>query len=308
VLSNSSDRVADKMDGYLFYLLYERGLSKNTIIHYSHDLSLFMRYMARQLSIEPLQLRLAAITPEHICSFLDYLRDERGNTNRSTKRRLAALRSFFDYIVAVASTPSKPLRNPASVVLPPSAPEPLPSPLSLEDSVSLLRAVRAHGPNPKRDYAIMRLFLHCGARLSEVLELNREHISLEGEFVRLDAFGVRDRLIPLSEETGNALAAYLKARPTVSSPRVFINRNGRPISKGAIYHAIDKCASAASLSHKKVTVSMLRHTCFTLLAKEGFTAEELQTLAGLRRIQTPRAYLRLASKEQQTPDGSNADD
>lgn len=308
MLSYSLGRVSDKLDGYVFYLRYGRGLSNSTITNYNHDLSLFMRYMARQLHIEPLQVRVAAITPTHIHAFLNYLSQERGNSNRTLKRRLAALRSFCDYVVLVDSTINRPLSNPALMVLPPTAPEPLPNPLSLEESKALLRAARAHGPNPKRDYAILRMFLHCGARLSEVLKLELAHVNPTGGFVRLGACGERDRLVPLSEETGNALKAYLQVRPAVPSPRVFINRNGNPISKGAIYHAIDKCASAASLSHRRITVGTLRHTCFTLLAGIGFTAKDLQALAGLRRIQTPRAYLRLANEEQQPPSDSDTDD
>ena len=171
----SADFVIDKecIEGYMRYLCSEKELSPRTTIHYGHDVTMFMRYVAKQLGTNRRQIRINDITPSHIQAFLDYLQEERGNNCRSTKRRLAALRSFFDYAIDTSPAARDSFRNPALAVLTPAPPESIPQPLTAEEAISLLRAARAHGPNPKRDYAIIRLFLHCGARLSEVLQLDK---------------------------------------------------------------------------------------------------------------------------------------
>jgi site-specific recombinase XerD len=286
--------LSDVVDGFLYHLRDVRGLSPHTVVHYGHDLSLFLRYSARQLDIDLLELRLDDVTSDHIQDFLQYLTEARGNSARSVKRRLAALRTFFSYVIEkhCSSSVQNGYHNPALAVSLPAVQEPPPPTLTVEEARQLLRAARVHAPNPVRDYAIMRLFLQCGARLSEVLLLDFEHINLSKGFVQLGAGTDRERFVPLSEDTYEALTAYLTMRPNVPSNRVFISRRRTPITKGTVYHVFRRCLSAAALSG--VTIYTLRHTCFTLLAQEGFTASELKELAGFRRLQTAQAYLRLA--------------
>ena len=296
------DGVLDRrcIDHYMHYLCSEKGMSPLTVIHYAHDVTMFMRFVAKQLGDQQ-QLRITDITPQHIQAFLDYLQEDRRNNRRSAKRRLAALRSFFDYAIGMSPTLRGSFGNPALVILTPTPPDSIPRPLTAEEATSLLRAVRAHGPNPRRDYAILRLFLHCGARLSEVLHLDLDDINLDEMYVRLDANGKRDRLVPLSEETARALQDYLRERPDVPSPRVFINRSRKPISKGAVYYALAKSVASPSLPPNSVTINRLRHNCFTLLAKAGLTVEELQAVAGLRDKKAPRLYVRLAREQSVDP-------
>lgn len=298
--------LTDAVDDFLVYLRFLSGLSMNTVTHYGHDLSLFLRYLADRSGASLQALSLEDVTPAHIEGFLRYLTEERGNSDRSVKRRLAAVRSFFTY--AMQQQPNGrngSMTNPALAVSAPSVYEPPPLTITGEEAVRLLRATRAHGPNPVRDYAIMRLFLHCAARLSEVLALELDDIDLVHDLVRLGAATDRDRLVPLSEETRRALCAYLVARPAVPAAMVFISRRGRPITKGAIYHLVDKCIGAAALNGLRISIHTLRHTCLVMLAREGFTVTELQKLAGLRRRQTAAIYIRLAAElaaQEEQPD------
>lgn len=298
VVTYSPRTIADVIDGFLFYLQNVRRLSVYTVFHYGHDLSLFLRFLAHEQGKSTLDLTLEDVTPQHVQGFLRFLTTQRHNSERSAKRRLAALRSFFAYAyepVTSAET-SVAYYNPARSVSTPHANEPPPQALSGSDALRILRAARAHGANPVRDYAILRLFLHCGARLSEVLQLKLSDINLTDNWIRLGGGGKRDRIVPLSDETNHALAQYLSNRPCVAYDNVFISRNLHPITKGTIYHLVSKCLSNVALDCH-VNLHTLRHTCYTMLAKEGFAAHEIQALAGLRRPQTPRIYVHMAAAE-----------
>ncbi len=295
-LSPKRRYLADAIDGFLFYMENVKHLSPHTVFHYGHDLSLFMRYLSQLKGVPLLELALPEVVPAHIDGFLHFLTAERGNSQRSAKRRLAALRTFFAYIWDEYTEEEGGSINPAMLVPVPRIREAPPKALTEGETLSLLRAARAHAPYPARDYCLLQVFLSCGARLAEVLELSLDDCDIKEGYICLGRGTKRERLLPLDTEAIHALIAYLATRPPVATDRVFVNRYGRPITKGAIYHLMGRCLSAADLSDKGITIHTLRHTCFARMAREGFSPQALQGLAGLSRLQTPRIYVKMATE------------
>ena len=287
--------LSDYIGEFLNYLENKKHLSPHTVFHYGHDLSLFVRYLSLKNKCTMLEVKLENVKDEHIDGFLNYLVEERNNCLRSAKRRLSAIRSFYTYISNMLPKFRDTLGNPATAVPIPRVNEPLPKILTDDEVISLLRAARSHSPFPPRDYAILRLFLNCGARLSEVLELEIDDFNQSNGTIRFGRNTRRERNLPLSPETLHAMVTYLTTRPLATSERIFINRLGNPITKGAVYHLLGRCLSAASLSDKGITIHSLRHTCFANLAREGFSPDEIRSISGLRRVQTTRIYERIAS-------------
>jgi site-specific recombinase XerD len=291
--------LADEIDGFLAYLKYTKGLQMATVFHYSHDLTLLLRYLARVLQCGVLDVTIAMVTPQMIEDFFSYLSEERQNSIRSNKRRLAAVRAFFNYIYSKSEIAEQlNTANPVEDIRSEQVEEKPPEYLSEAQVLRLLRAARADGTEPKRDYAILRLFLHCGASLSEVLAMRLQDVNLTQSYVRLAWGSAHARVVPLSDETRHAIAQYINVRPTSDHEKLFLSRWGLPITKGAIYHMLAKCKSSANLgAEAKVTTQTLRHTCFAHLAKKGFSACEIQALSGLRSTQMPRTYVRLVQPE-----------
>jgi len=283
--------LVDVIEGFLYNLENVRHLSPHTIFHYGHDLTLFMRYISSQTKSTVNELSLADITTEMIDGFLVNMKEERNNSERSIKRRLSTLRSFCTYTWDLEVKD-----NPALAVPLPSISEKLPDPLSKGDVLALLRAARAHAPNPARDYAILQLFLYCGARLSEVLQLTVTDVLFADGCIRLGRNTTRDREILLPSETIHSLFAYLMKRPDVEPRALFLNRYKKPITKGAIYHSLARSISAGGLRNLNINVDILRHTCFTKMAREGFSPAEIMMYSGLHRIHTPKLYTKLAQK------------
>lgn len=297
----SSPLLADAVDKFIVSALKVNQLSRVTVFHYGHDLSIFMRYIASVLGVSPLAIPLNQITSQHVEAFLTFLTEERGNSPRSIKRRLAALRSFFAYATDPFALGETGLiyvgKNPTANIRAPRVKKADPHVLTAREAANLLRAVRAHSPNPDRDYAMFRVFLHCGATLSDILNLEMRDINVHDRCVRLSAGTERERYVPLSDGTLSALLAYLRSRPRVRCSNVFINRRRQPISRSTVSGTLARCATAAKLDPTAIKTHTLRHTCFTLLAKQGFTAPEIQRLAGFRRVGSAELYLRLAERQ-----------
>jgi integrase/recombinase XerD len=293
--------LADEIDGFLAYLGTKRGLSSATVFHYSHDLSLLLRYLARTNGCEVLDVTIEMATSEAIQSFFTYLSEGRQNCVRSNKRRLAAVRSFFNYIYSQTTKRSN-TANPVGDITVQKAELKPPQILTDTQVMQLLRAARSDGPFPVRDYALLRLFLHCGASLSEVLNAQLQDVNLTSAYIRLAWGTSHSRVVPLSEETRHAIAQYIICRPNSNTERLFLNHRGQPITKGTVYHLLAKCKSYAKLSpDTKINSQVLRHTCFGRLAKEGFSVSEIQALAGLRSSQMARSYVRLVQPSNKQP-------
>jgi site-specific recombinase XerD len=291
--------LADEIDGFLTYLKFTKRRSIATVFHYSHDLTLLLRYLARVLQCEVLEVTIGMVTSQMIEGFFTYLSEERRNSARSNMRRLAAVRAFFNYIYAESETTEKqnainPVRD---IRMERAEVKPL-QVLTEAQVLRLLRAARTNDNDPERDYAMLRLFLHCGASLSEVISMKLQDVNLTQGYVRLAWGSAHARVVPLSDETRHAIAQWISHRPESDHDRLFLNRSGLPITKGAIYHMLAKCKSRANLGPEiRVTTQTLRHTCFAHLAKQGFSAEEIQELSGLRNAYMPRNYVRLALSE-----------
>ncbi|HHW10645.1 MAG TPA: tyrosine-type recombinase/integrase [Firmicutes bacterium] len=285
------------MPGFHDYLKDTRNLSAQTVFHYGHDMIMFQRYLAKDSGKEILELKLGDVTQESIDGFLQHL-EERGNCTRSRKRRLAAIKSFIAYVNGSADGQGA-LSFDFTGIIKEKVKEGDFLFVSEEQIDALLKAARVQSLWPQRDYAVLIMFAGCGARLAEVINLDVDDVDLENGLICLGKDSRRERIIPLPAEAQEALYRYLISRLDSSSRRLFLNCRQKPITKGAIYHLMGKCLSTAALSDKKITIHMLRHTCFINLAAGGASAQEIKRLAGLARLKAAKQYIRQAEAMKQ---------
>lgn len=279
------------LDDFVNHLDIERGLSKNTIDGYKLDLHIFHEFLKETLSST---FALEQIKKIHIRSYLRYLKVERENGHAAMNRKISSLSTFFDFLMKEEYISSNPLQSITRV----KKAKNLPIFLSLQESLDLLASIKETSSFPERDHAIYLLFLQTGCRLSELVHLTLEQLQLEEGFVRFLGKGNKERIVPLLPETIHALREWLAARkPIFDTKRVFLNRFGRPLGKRGVQNNLKRFLKEAGLHREGLSVHKLRHTCLTLLHKEGVNIKLLKEIAGHTNISTTEIYTHVMNEE-----------
>jgi len=291
----------------------------NTLLSYGYDLQVFLN---------SIQKPVLEITPIDILAFIESQQsasNRQGRTNglsikgpglsnRTIKRRLAAVTGFYEYLSVYHDLPLKTSPIPRGLVRRKTswgnwygrpattplvrAPETLPRPLDSEEIRPFIDSMRFH-----RDKAMVLLMLLAGLRKSEVLKLALEDIDFGQRTLTVkEGKGGHRRVVAISDTGLQELISYLnKERPASSSNRVFLVMKGRnrgqPMTVGALDTIIEYHRKKANTPG--VQCHRLRHTCFTTLRQGGMSLEALQAQAGHRNITTTRIYLHLCPRELQ---------
>ena len=274
---------------FLDYIELERNCSPQTAKGYRAELNFMFKYFVDH----NLPLDVQRITLQHVRQYLAYSKKERSNSPASLNKKISVLRSFFHFLTGDESYGIE--KNPVSRLIQVKKEKKLPQILSLEESRKFLLGIKEVSPNPERDFAIFLLFLHTGCRLRELKELSVSSIDLKERYVRFMGKGSRERVVPLLEETCGALQEYLKVRnPVVETSQLFLNSRGMPISSEIIARTFKTLAQKTGVYRKGLSVHKLRHTCLTLLLKEGIDLRTLQEIAGHADIATTQIYTHVA--------------
>jgi integrase/recombinase XerD len=282
------DPVVNMVDGFLSHLALERGFSPNTLESYSRDLLRFLDFLE-----EAGVAGLEQVSPMHIQLHLARLHRE-GLGSRSVARHLAALRSLFKYLVREKALAA----NPTTSVPSPRLGRSLPKALSREEVGRLLDAVHEKGPIKLRDRAILELLYGTGVRISELVGMDMAQVSLVTGTLVVRGKGGKERVVPMGEYAMEALKAYLdKGRPglgkTRSSQALFLNREGKRISRQGVWKMLRACASRAGIP-RAVSPHMLRHSFATHLLEGGADLRAIQELLGHSDISTTQIYTHVA--------------
>ena len=291
---------------FLMHAQVVRGSSKVTCEDYYFDLRSFFKYLKMQKagmadeSFEQIDITditidfVRSITLSDIYNFIFYMQTVRGNTQSSNRRRISCIRSFFKYLTNKAHLLEY---NPAEELESPKVKKQLPKYLVLEDSIKLLESVE--GPNKQRDFAILTLFLNCGLRLSELVNLNLSDI--RGDFITVNGKGNKQRNLYLNDACKTAIENYLPVRPTdVLKDRdaLFISRNRQRISPKTVQWLVKKYLSAAGLSDQQLSTHKLRHTAATLMHRHGnVDVRLLQKFLGHENLGTTQIYTHIEDEQ-----------
>jgi integrase/recombinase XerD len=274
---------------YLDHLAVERGLAANTLLSYRRDLR---RYAA---SLEP-SFPLATVTEADVARFVAVLRE--GTSEHppvkasSAARALVAVRGLHRFALReglVAVDVSREVR-------PPALPRSLPKAISVDEVAALINAAGIdQTPLALRDQALIELLYGTGARISEVVGLDLDDLSLEAESVRLFGKGSRERVVPVGSFARAAVAAYLvRARPGLAAagrgtPALFLNARGGRLSRQSAWTVLKGAADKAGL-RAVVSPHTLRHSFATHLLDGGADVRVVQELLGHASVTTTQVY------------------
>ena len=295
---------------FLNYLQTIKGKSINTIQVYFYDLRVFLRFLKIHRNIVDKKTEfddipisdvdialLQTVTLSDLYSFMSFVSNSRDNTSQARARKVASLKSFFNYL----TTKAKLLEvNPTNELESPKIVKRLPRYLNIEESKNLLTSVsEVNSEYSARDFAIITLFLNCGIRLSELVGINLNNI--KNESLTVIGKGDKERTIPLNTACLQAIDAYMKVRP-VNGVRdknaLFISKRKQRISKESVQKIVKKYIKEAGLDPQRYSTHKLRHTAATLMYKYGkVDIRALQELLGHQSIATTEIYTHLDQQQ-----------
>jgi integrase/recombinase XerD len=279
------------LDQFLHYLVVEKGLSQNTIQAYSHGLVRFLEHLRRKKIQE-----VRDIGKIDIQGFLLALR-KKDLKAKSVARDLAAIRSFFRFLIQEGILEANPVKNLES----PKVAKTLPEILSLMEIEQILEQPNLQTPLGMRDRAMLEMLYATGMRVSELTHLPTHQVNLEGGYVLLYGKGSKERIVPLGSEAMKWVALYLKgARGTLSKGKesafLFINRSGKEMSRQMFWKNLKDYARKAGL-RKRITPHLLRHSFASHLLERGADLRSVQMMLGHADISTTQIYTHVTGEK-----------
>jgi integrase/recombinase XerC/integrase/recombinase XerD len=216
-----------------------------------------------------------------------------GAAAATVARKLAAIRSLFDFLVRTERVG----QNPADLVSSPKREGKLPRVLTAEQVRSLLERIPAHTPLELRDRAMLELAYSCGLRCEEIVNLDNGSFDFETEQLRVVGKGSNERLLPVGEPAQRALQRYLERgrHPLATDPRqsaLFLSKSGRRLSSSDITRRLGLWVREAALA-AGVSPHALRHSFATHLLEGGADLRTIQELLGHASISTTQIYTRV---------------
>jgi len=274
----------EHLDRFMHFLAVEKGLARNTLSSYSHDLQKFGQF----LSAEGVE-KVEDVLELHVLSFLRYLR-ENGLSSRSVARTLVVVRSFFRFLLSEKIISANPMRSIES----PRFRFGLPDTLSVEDVDSLLSQPSLQDVLGQRDAAMLHLLYATGLRVSELVAVKAGDVNLTVGYLRTMGKGAKERIIPVGEAARERITTYLTImRPRLlkgrKSPFLFVNRSGNRLSRQGFWKIIRKYAGTAGIT-KKITPHTLRHSFASHLLERGADLRSVQLMLGHADISTTQIY------------------
>ena len=273
------------IQGFLTHLR-TRGYSPGTNISYRSELQMFETFLRER------RLQVNQVKPIHVEKYLRWRDPKFDAKPASTRRRLAALSSFYDFLAVMANGH---IRNPVRPLRRPRMQPPQPKPLS---EVQL--AILAEGITDARDAAIIGLLLHSGLRLSELCSLDRDSIKVgpiggrdSSKVIgigRVVGKGLKEREFLVDLKTLKLLHQYLSARPQDDVPALFLSNRRHRINQRTIQHMLR--AWCKRLDLPIFHPHQLRATFATRLNKVGVPTLEISSLLGHASLDSTMAYVK----------------
>jgi integrase/recombinase XerD len=277
-------------------LIAQRRASPHTIVSYRDTFRLLLHFAQERLHKLPSQLTIEDLNAPFLGTFLNNLENNRANGARSRNLRLTAIRSFFRY--AALEVPHHAALIQRVLAIPNKRqPRPLVDFLTQPELKAVLATPNRNTWLGRRDHALLLTAVQTGLRLSELTGLRQSDISLRsGAHVRCQGKGRKERCTPLAKPTVGVLAEWIKEQGKEASKVLFPSARGGSLSSDSVQYLVTKYAATArkrcpSLSQKRVTPHVLRHTAAMELLQAGVDRALIALWLGHESVETTQIYL-----------------
>lgn len=267
------------------YLMFERGLSENTVDGYMRDLRAFYDYI--DYDIEKFDLA-------HLDTYFSELKDD-GYKVTSIRRKIVSLRQYNEFL-----SRTKGMKDVMSKYELPKTEKKLPQVLSLEEIVKVINHIDDMTPAGKRNKSMMLLLVSTGMRISELVHLEINDINHSVSNVRVIGKGNKERLIPLDQETFHYVYSYMQNERSFFDKKnslwLFMMNDGRRMTRENFYNILQKLVLEAGV-RDHFTPHMLRHTFATTLLENHCDLRSIQVMLGHQDISTTTIYTHVTHKQ-----------
>jgi site-specific recombinase XerD len=286
-------------------LTRQRQASPHTIASYRDTMRLLLTFAQRHAGTQPCRLDLSDLDAPLIGAFLDYLEHERHNSVRTRNARLAAIHSLFRY--AALRHPEHSMLIARVLAIPPKRSDHAIITFLTEAEVDALIAAPDRATwTGRRDHALLLLATQTGLRVSELTGLNCGDVHpSSGAHVSCMGKGRKQRITPLTAATTAVLRVWLTERAGRPEDPLFPTSRGGRLSRDAVERRLTKHQTSAihdcpSLTEKRITPHVLRHTAAMRLLHAGIDTSVIALWLGHENVETTQIYLHadLTLKEQ----------
>ncbi len=266
------------------HLRINKNFSDNTVESYLRDCKMFINFCSKNELNTP-----KSVKNRTIIDYLTFLDSE--NVSDSTKnRKIASLRSFFEYLQTVGVCNSNPLKT----VKNRKSNKRTPKVLNSNEIVALISQPNENTTKSKRDKAILNLLYATGIKVSELVNIKVDDINKQLGFVKILSNDGKERFVPIYSEALNNLSEYIEeVRPIIVNERdnylLFTNMNGKKISRQGVWKIIKYYAQMAQID-KEITPNTLRHSFATHLLENGADMRYIKEILGHTDLSSTKIY------------------
>jgi integrase/recombinase XerD len=280
-----------RIEDFLSFLEGEKGYADNTIAAYRNDLTQFLRYLEGR-NQDPERATWVEVDKDAIISYVLSLK-EREYTSSTVARKVAAIKSFFHYLMAEKAIHD----DPTATLDSPKVKKRLPKAIS-RDEIERLLAAPAQGMAVKsqRDHALLELLYASGMRVTELVSLDVSDVNLVSGSVRVRGkkLASKERIIPVGDRALDALREYLNRgrMQLVRDPEeraLFLNHRGQRLTRQGLWLIIKHYVDEVGIS-AEVTPHTLRHSFAAHKLSQGKSLQDIQKLLGHANISTTQVY------------------
>ncbi|MGG1876874.1 site-specific tyrosine recombinase XerD [Paenibacillus cisolokensis] len=273
------------LGAYMSYLEDEKGLSKNTIESYKTDIAGFIAFAAERGIVHPQEVN-RALPSLYIGSL-----KQQGRASSSLLRCMAALRSFFRYLVRQSVI----VQDPTLFMDTPKPERKQPRALTTAQVDKLLSMPDPGTPHGARDKAMLELLYASGIKVSELVSLNVGDVDTSMRFMRCVGSGGKERIVPISPGAAHSVEVYLDGmrgrmlKPDREAEALFLNNLGTRMTRQGFWKIMKKHGEAAGIE-EEINPHTLRHSFALHLLENGADLRSVQELLGHSDLSTTQMY------------------
>lgn len=276
-----------EMINFINYLLIDKKYSKNTIMSYQNELFKFNDYFSNK--------KIKDISKTDIRNYIKHLNSQKID-ERSIAHSMSVLRSFYKFL----SISNDKIENPIQTINLPKIPKKLPNVLSVDDVDKILN-IQVVDKYSSRDKAMLELMYSSGLRVSELINLKLNDISLDEDVVRILGKGSKERIVPIGDCAKEALNNYINIYrkdlfKNNRSDYLFLSKNGTKLSRQYFFKLIKKQSSLNNIN-KNISPHTLRHSFATHMLNYGADLRSIQELLGHSDISTTQIYTHISQSK-----------
>ena len=278
---NIKSKINKSISSFSEYLLYQKGLSQNTVDSYKSDLTKLSNYLQNQ-----------DLSKTNIDNF--FIDMSEFNYSSSTKKRMhSSIKNFLKYINENEDYESIDISD---IKLKSS--KKLPEVLSITDIENMINFYNHETYLDSRNRTVIDVLYSTGCRVSELCDINISDIDLDEKYLKLKGKGSKQRIVPIGSMLYKNILQYLNIRETFLQNRgepLFLSKSKNKLDRTAVFRIIKKTAKNISLQ-TDVHPHTLRHSAATHMLEGGCDLRTVQEFLGHSSVSTTQIYTKVTKE------------